>query len=100
MQTEVVHCRQELFDVFIGRPSEWGNPFVKDRHGSRTEVIQKYRAWIVTQPRLMAKLPQLKGKILGCYCKPLACHGDVLAELADATNGVDCPDTSRESISP
>ena len=95
MQTEVVHCRQELFDVFIGRPSEWGNPFMKDKHGSRAEVIQKYRAWIVTQPRLMAKLPQLKGKILGCYCKPLACHGDVLAELADATNGADCPDTSR-----
>jgi len=26
-------------------------------------------------------LPELIGKRLGCYCKPLLCHGDVLAKL-------------------
>jgi len=79
--TEVVHCRRELFDVFIGRPSKWGNPYVVGRDGSRTQVIQKYRAWVVNQPQLMAALPELRDKILGCYCRPLACHGDVLVDL-------------------
>jgi hypothetical protein len=46
-------------------------------------VIAKYRAWIVTQPELMAALPQLRGKDLVCWCAPAACHGDVLLELAN-----------------
>jgi hypothetical protein len=31
----------------------------------------------------MAALPELKGRVLGCWCAPLACHGDVLAQLAN-----------------
>jgi hypothetical protein len=95
--TEVVHCRRELFDVCIGRPSKWGNPFVIGRDGSRTEVIRKYRAWVITQPQLMAALPELKDKILGCYCRPLACHGDVLVELMSTLE--ENPDTSRSPVS-
>jgi hypothetical protein len=37
------------------------------------------------QPELMAALGEIRGKVLGCWCKPAACHGDVLARLADAT---------------
>ncbi len=79
----VVH-RMEAHDVFIGRPSKWGNPFVIGRDGTRQEVIAKYRAWIVDQPELMAALGELRGKVLGCFCAPRPCHGDVLAELANA----------------
>jgi hypothetical protein len=78
----VVHCKFK-HDVYIGRPSRWGNPFVIGRDGDRQQVIDKYRAWIVQQPELMALLPQLKGKVLGCWCAPAACHGDVLVELAN-----------------
>jgi len=53
------------------------------RDGTRNEVIAKYRAWIVEQPALMAALPELRGKVLGCWCVPLVCHGHVLAELAN-----------------
>lgn len=70
--------------VFIGRPSKWGNPFHIGRDGTRAEVIEKYRAWIQTQPALLADLHELRGRTLICFCKPLPCHGDVLAELADA----------------
>lgn len=84
----VVHCKKSAYDVYIGRPGKWGNPFshlgdtlAKYRVKSREEAIQAYREWIVRQPELMAALPELKGKILGCHCKPLACHGDVLLEL-------------------
>lgn len=90
-QTRVVHCKRERFDVYIGRPSKWGNPFQLQGKRSRfktqpaADPISAYREWILTQPELMAALPELRGKVLGCWCKPGPCHGDVLAELADAS---------------
>lgn len=76
--------------IYIGRPSKWGNPFshlpntlAKFRVTSRDEAIASFAAWIKTQPQLMAALPELKGKVLVCWCAPLACHGEVLAELAN-----------------
>lgn len=81
--TRVVHCKRERYDVYIGRPSKWGNPYKIGRDGSRAEVVEKYRAYILSRPDLLAALPELRGKTLGCWCGPLACHGDVLAELAD-----------------
>lgn len=82
-KTRVVHCKHKQYDVYIGRPSIWGNPFVIGRDGNRTQVIEKYRTWLMRQPRLLMQLKELKGKTLGCWCSPLACHGDVLAELAN-----------------
>lgn len=90
-RTVVVH-RREPHDVYIGRPSKWGNPFhIGAKHGDRAAVIAKYAAWIQTQPHLLAALGELRGKRLGCYCAPLACHGDVLARLADALGDEDSP---------
>ena len=44
-----------------------------------------YTEYIMNKPELLKLIPkELKGKRLGCWCKPLPCHGDVLAELADA----------------
>ena len=83
MVTKVVNLKHEEFDVYIGRGSKWGNRFVIGRDGSREEVIAKYRAWILKNDYLLSCLSELKGKVLGCYCKPLACHGDVLVELAE-----------------
>ena len=79
----VVHCKKTPFDVYIGRGSKWGNPFVIGRDGTRKEVIQKYRVWIMAQPELIAALPELKGKVLGCWCCPQECHGDVLVAMAE-----------------
>jgi hypothetical protein len=80
---KVVHCKRGPFDVYIGRPSKWGNPFVIGKDGTREEVIAKYEAWLKEHPELMAALPELQGKVLGCWCAPEACHGDVLARLAE-----------------
>jgi hypothetical protein len=77
----VVHCKREPYDVYIGRPSRWGNPFVIGRDGTREQVIEKYRQHVTSRADLMAALPELHGKVLGCWCAPAACHGDVLAEL-------------------
>jgi hypothetical protein len=81
--TKVVHCKRSKFDVLIDRRTQWGNPFEIGKDGTREEVIQKYEEWIKTKPELLAQLPLLKDKILGCWCSPQACHGDVLARLAD-----------------
>lgn len=86
MKTRVVHCKRERYDVYIGRPSKWGNPFPlvtpKD-DALRAEVLVKYEEWLREQPHLMALLHELRGKVLGCWCAPRLCHGDVLARLAD-----------------
>ncbi|HRR48611.1 MAG TPA: DUF4326 domain-containing protein [Bacteroidales bacterium] len=81
--TKVVHCKKERYDVFIGRPSKWGNPFIIGKDGNRAECIRKYRSWLMSQPSLLEDLQELEGKVLGCYCKPKACHGDVLVELLE-----------------
>ena len=67
---KVVHCKKEEFDVYIGRPSKWGNPFQIGRDGTREDVIEKYAAWIREQPDLMGSLNELQGKVLGCWCSP------------------------------
>ena len=61
----VVHCKKAPYDVYIGRPSIWGHPFHVGRDGTRDAVIAKYRAWILTQPQLLAQLHTLRGKWLG-----------------------------------
>ncbi len=71
------------YDVYVGRPSEFGNPFEIGRDGTRSEVIQKYREYVLGSSRLMAKLSSLRGKTLACWCAPLPCHADVLLELAN-----------------
>ena len=82
--TEVVHYAKEPFQIFIGRPSKWGNTFHIGKDGTRTEVIEKYEEWIKTQPELLSLVKsEIAGKVLGCYCSPKACHGDVLVKLAD-----------------
>lgn len=89
MTTKVVHCKKEPYDVLIARPSKWGNPFVIGKDGTRSEVIKKYKDWILKQPDLLKDLNELKGKKLGCWCKPQACHGDVLVDLIESENIID-----------
>jgi len=70
-----------VYDVYIGRGSKWGNPFVLGYDGTREQVIAKYEIYIRRTKSLMDALPELVGKVLGCYCYPLPCHGDVLLKL-------------------
>lgn len=79
---KVVHCKKEQYDIYIGRPSKWGNPFIIGKDGDRNEVIKKYKEWILTQKELIDSLYELQNKTLGCWCAPNACHGDVLIELS------------------
>ena len=81
--------------VYVGRaacrggwqlaPSPLANPFRPGLDGSRAEVMAKYRDYLLGRPHLLALLPALRGRRLGCWCAPQPCHATVIAELADAS---------------
>lgn len=80
----VVHCLHEPHHVYIGRHSKWGNPFKVGRNDTRQQVIQRYKHYLSQCPWLLADLSELEGLVLGCWCSPHACHGEVLVRLANS----------------
>lgn len=90
---KVVHCKKEPYDIYVGRPSKWGNPFThlhdftqaKFKVNTREDAIESYHIWITEGDgkHLLDDLHELEGKVLGCWCKPKACHGDVLIDLIE-----------------
>lgn len=89
---KIVHCKKEKYDIYIGRPSKWGNPYshklgkyidIDHVCSSRQEAIEKYKEYFLNNNYLISCLEELKGKTLGCWCKQKKCHGDFLAEIVD-----------------
>jgi hypothetical protein len=84
------------FDVYIGRrqwcgkevfeASPWANPFSVKKWG-REEAIKRYEEMLRDKPELLARLPELEGKVLACWCAPEPCHGDVLLRLMEERCG-------------
>ena len=70
----------------IDRYSEFGNPFFLDSDGNREQVCDGYIEYFKHKRSLHNKVNDLKGKVLGCHCAPLRCHGDYLKQLADENN--------------
>lgn len=90
LETRVVNLYKEPFDTYIGRPrkgeeSIWHNPFIVGVHGERGECVKLYETYIREKLESgeipLKELKKLKGKRLGCFCKPQDCHGDVLVKL-------------------
>jgi len=93
--TTIVNVNKEKYDVYIARPSKWGNPYthIKGKF-TRAEFVVKtrkravdcYREWIENGDgqHLLKDLHELKDKRLGCFCSPKkCCHGEVLIELIE-----------------
>lgn len=87
--TRVVNLRKEKYDVYIGRAGKeqegyFGNPFSS---GTREQNIADFRIYFENRlwndPEFRVKVIGLKGKRLGCFCKPKACHGDVIVEFIE-----------------
>ncbi len=96
MKTKVVNLKYEKYDIYIGRGSKWGNPYRIDIDGTREEVIARYRYYLNNNKSLLEDLNELKDKILGCFCKPLDCHGDVLIEVLEK-RGIICVEKQLRS---
>lgn len=101
MPDRVVHCKKSRFNVYIGRPSPWGNPFshlwkptLAEFHvATRQDAVDAYRDWLmgtrftdVLQDQrqwILDHIMELDGMVLGCWCAPQSCHGDVLLEILE-----------------
>lgn len=90
VQNFVVHCKKtKQYDIYIGRPTIWGNPFILKSETERVNCVKKYRDWLFApeQAELLAKAKiELKGKVLACWCSPKLCHGHVLAAVVNEMN--------------
>ncbi|ATZ80756.1 hypothetical protein BMW23_0710 [Bodo saltans virus] len=94
---------QDTNNVYIGRkgivfidsvrfPKEdsiWHNPYKITNTNTRDEVLEKYEKYItekIKNENLHEQLKKLKGKNLGCWCKPEKCHGDILLKIIEKVN--------------
>ncbi len=89
MKTAVMNIRKEPFDVYIGRAGRgqsgyFGNPFSIGAGVTREHARESFRQYVyqrIENDREFSKrVEELRGKRLGCFCKPFACHGDVIVE--------------------
>lgn len=77
-----VHCKREAYTVYAGRPSILGNPFVIGKDGTRIDVISKFEQYARSNNKVMQAIKTLKeSDVIGCWCKPQACHVDVIIKL-------------------
>ncbi|WDH36926.1 DUF4326 domain-containing protein [Pseudomonas chlororaphis] len=79
----------ESYDVYIGRGTLWGNPYQMGKEGTRDEVIEKFsydfeRRFLKFPEKFDENIEKLRGKTLGCHCKPAPCHGDVIAKYLNS----------------
>lgn len=90
----VVHCKRNTYDIYIGRPSILGNPFshvdtafAEFRVVTRAEAISKFRTYAVERMRnddtFRVAMLACRGRVLGCWCAPKACHGHAILEIVE-----------------
>tara|TARA_Y100001935_G_C17197538_1_gene453321 strand:+ start:315 stop:644 length:330 start_codon:yes stop_codon:yes gene_type:complete len=87
----IVHFKKAPYDVYIARPSKWGNPYsrkpgiAKFKVTTTAEAIRLHREWVLNQPDYVEEIKKhLRGKVLGCWCdNPYTCHGYILWQIAN-----------------
>lgn len=84
-ESVIVNIKNSHYDVYIGRGSRWGNPFVISDMQPKSVVLQKYINYFWNSG-LIEHIQELEGKVLGCHCKPGSCHGDFLVTVVN--NGI------------
>ena len=94
MKTKIVNLKHEKYDIYIGRSGHnkdgyFGRicPICRNSHNDAGDTIRCYTIYFISrmQHDTMFKemVLQLRGKVLGCFCKPGPCHGDVIKEYLD-----------------
>ena len=93
--SEVVNLYKAKYDVYIGRPGKgqdgyFGNPFRLDAEKDRDKILEQYRSYFLhrveNDPEFRRRILELRGKKLGCFCKPKKCHGDIIVEWLETHN--------------
>lgn len=101
MPVSVVNLRSDPYTVYIGRagrgqPGPWGNPIrightcpvCNNVHRDAGSTLPCYRTYLDMNPELVAKMRREipPDAVLGCFCKPGPCHGDVIASIINGDN--------------
>lgn len=93
--SKVVNLFKESYDVYIGRAGKgqdgyFGNPIKLEKGEERGSTIEKFRIYFENRIKIdlefKKRVGELKGKTLGCFCKPKACHGDIYVEYLNQIN--------------
>jgi hypothetical protein len=80
----IAWAKDNVLFVRIDRRTEWGNPFKMPDDGDRAEVCRKHaKFYFPNKPGLLARTRELQGKVLGCWCYPQECHGQIIAEIVN-----------------
>ncbi len=87
---DLEHWVEDENHIYIGRnmsfyvkganKSKWFNPFSVKKYG-RDKCLELYENHVKNNEDLMKEILELKGKTLGCWCKPEHCHGDILVKM-------------------
>jgi hypothetical protein len=95
--------------ISVARPTPLGNPFEIGKPYERVEAIARYRDWIPAEldrnPKARKQLDRIieaaraSDVVLLCWCAPLPCHAEIVAELAQASLPSNS-ETSRPPRSP
>jgi len=91
MRTRVTNIRYTFIDtrligtIRIDRTTIFGNPFKIKKGCTRKQSIEKFKSYfynrIKTDKVFRQRIKALGGHVLGCWCKPNPCHGDILLKL-------------------
>ena len=91
-KTTVVNLNHEPYDVYIGRPGRgkteaegvFGNPYHEQGREQNLRLFRIYFYKRLAEDKGFAKkVEKLRGKKLGCFCKPKDCHGDIIADYVN-----------------
>lgn len=90
MTTKVINIKSgQPYDQYIGRAGHgqdgyFGNPFVREPNESPGATLHRFKGYfydrLAKDVVFRARVHALKGKTLACFCKPNACHGDIIVE--------------------
>ena len=72
---------------FPKKSSQWANPFTVKKEGI-DKCLELYEIWVRNKIKEegIEELKKLKNKVLGCWCKPDKCHGDILIKILNEIN--------------
>lgn len=62
--------------------SKWANNYTVKKYGLN-KALELYENYIRDNKELYNSLYEIDGKVLGCWCKPGKCHGDILIKLRE-----------------
>lgn len=108
----IVNMRAKPYDVYIGRAGKgrdgyFGNPFQLTNYRDQVErarVLSQFTEWfnsrVVADAEYAQRVLNLRGRRCGCFCKPLPCHGDVMALWVENAMCCFCRDMATIAVDP